>query len=126
GFAPIKGILEHAFAQGITRPLHLYWGARARPDLYLHELAQAWTREHSHFRYTPVLSAPSAEDNWSGRGGWVHESVIADYPDLSRHEVYASGPPPMIEALKQAVKAHGLSTERLYYDSFEHAHAGAG
>ncbi|MHB8535304.1 MAG: 2Fe-2S iron-sulfur cluster-binding protein, partial [Sulfuricaulis sp.] len=42
GFAPIKGILEHAFAQGITRPLHLYWGARARPDLYLHELAQAW------------------------------------------------------------------------------------
>lgn len=125
GFAPIKGILEHAFANGSTRPLHLYWGVRARRDLYLNDLAQAWVREHAHFRYTPVLSGPQPEDPWSGRTGWVHEAVIADHPDLSRHEVYASGPPPMIEALKQAVKAHGLPDDRLYYDSFEHAHASA-
>jgi len=126
GFAPIKAILEHAFAQGSERPFHLYWGARGRRDLYLHVLPQAWTREHSHTRYTPVLSEPRPEDNWNGRTGWVHEAVIADYPDLSQHEVYASGPPPMIEALKQAVKAHGLPGERLYYDSFEHAHTAKG
>jgi len=126
GFAPIKGILEHAIARDMTRPFHLYWGARGRGDLYLHDLPQGWTREHANFRYTPVLSEPQPEDNWSGRSGWVHEAVIADYPDLGRHEVYASGPPPMIEALKQAVKAHGLPPDRLYYDSFEHAHKAAG
>ena len=125
GFAPIKSILDHAFAQGTTPPLHLYWGVRARRDLYLHDLPQAWAREHAHFRYTPVLSEPLSEDHWSGRSGWVHEAVIADHPDLSRHEVYASGPPPMIEALKKAVKTHGLPDDRLYYDSFEHAHASA-
>jgi CDP-4-dehydro-6-deoxyglucose reductase len=125
GFAPIKSILDHAFAQGTTRPLHLYWGVRAQRDLYLHDLPQAWAREHAHFRYTPVLSEPLSEDHWSGRSGWVHEAVIADHPDLSRHEVYASGPPPMIEALKKAVTAHGLPNDRLYYDSFEHAHASA-
>ncbi|MHB8743554.1 MAG: CDP-6-deoxy-delta-3,4-glucoseen reductase [Sulfuricaulis sp.] len=123
GFAPIKSMLDHAFAQGIARPLHLYWGARARRDLYLNDLPPAWTREHSHFRYTPVLSEPQSADQWSGRTGWVHEAVIADYPDLSQHEVYASGPPPMIEALKKAVTARGLPDDRLYYDSFEHAHA---
>jgi CDP-4-dehydro-6-deoxyglucose reductase len=123
GFAPIKGMLEHAFAKGITRPLHLYWGVRARRDLYLPELPQAWVKEHAHFRYMPVLSEPQPEDRWSGRTGWVHAAVIADHPDLSRHEVYASGPPSMIAALKQAVKAHGLPDDRLYYDSFEHAHA---
>ncbi len=126
GFAPIKGMLEHVFAQGMTGPLHLYRGARGRRDLYLHELAQTWTRERFGFRYTPVLSEPQPEDKWSGRTGWVHEAVIADYPDLSQHEVYASGPPPMIEALKQAVKVHGLPGDRLYYDSFEHAHTAAG
>ena len=125
GFAPIKSILDHAFAQGTTRPLHLYWGVRAQRDLYLHNLPQAWAREHAHFRYTPVLSQPLSEDHWSGRTGWVHEAVIADHPDLSRYEVYASGPPPMIEALKGAVKKHGLPADRLYYDSFEHAHASA-
>jgi len=125
GFAPIKSILDHAFAQGTTRPLHLYWGVRAQRDLYLHELPQTWAREHAHFHYTPVLSEPLSEDHWSGRRGWVHEAVIVDHPDLSRHEVYASGPPPMIEALKKAVIAHGLPNDRLYYDSFEHAHASA-
>lgn len=125
GFAPIKGILEHAFAQGINRPLHLYWGVRARRDLYLHDLPQAWAKEYGHFKFTPVLSAPTPEDRWNGRTGWVHEAVIADHSDLSQHEVYASGPPPMIAALKQAVTAHGLPADRLYYDSFEHAHVAA-
>lgn len=125
GFAPIKGILEYAFAKGIARPLHLYWGVRAKRDLYLPDLPQAWAREHGNFRFTPVLSEPRPEDHWDGRQGWVHEAVAADYPDLSRHEVYASGPPPMIDAIKDMVKKHGLPEDRLYYDSFEFAHASA-
>jgi CDP-4-dehydro-6-deoxyglucose reductase len=125
GFAPIKSILEYAFAKGTTRPLHLYWGVRAKRDLYLSDLPQAWVREHGNFKFTPVLSEPRPEERWDGRQGWVHEAVAADYPDLSRHEVYASGPPPMIEALKATVKKHGLPQERLYYDSFEFAHAPA-
>jgi len=125
GFAPIKSILEHAFAKGTMRPLHLYWGVRAKRDLYLSELPQAWAREHNNFKFTPVLSEPRPEDRWDGRQGWVHEAMAADYPDLSRHEVYASGPPPMIDALKATVKKHGLPEDRLYYDSFEFAHASA-
>ena len=125
GFAPIKSILEYAFAKGITRPLHLYWGVRAKRDLYLSDLPAAWAREHGNFKFTPVLSEPRPEDQWSGRRGWVHEAVAADYPDLSGYEVYASGPPPMIEALKATVKKHGLPEDRLYYDSFEFAHAPA-
>lgn len=123
GFAPIKSILENALAKGAQRPLHLYWGVRAKRDLYLPDLPQAWVGEYSLFKFTPVLSEPQPEDHWNGRQGWVHEAVIKDIPDLSRHEVYASGPPPMIEALKRAVMAHGLPPDRLYYDSFEHAHA---
>jgi CDP-4-dehydro-6-deoxyglucose reductase len=125
GFAPIKGILEYAFAKGITRPLHLYWGVRARRDLYLPDLPPAWAREHGNFKFTPVLSEPRPEDRWDGRRGWVHEAVAQDYPDLSGYEVYASGPPPMIDAIKGVVKKHGLPEDRLYYDSFEFAHASA-
>ena len=122
GFAPIKSILEYAFARDIERPLHFYWGVRARRDLYRHDLVQSWAAQHRNFRYTPVLSEPAPDDHWTGRTGWVHEAVLADYPDLSGHEVYASGPPPMIEAIKRSFFARGLAPERLYYDSFEHAH----
>lgn len=121
GFAPLKGILEHAFHIGLGRLLHLYWGARAKVDLYLDGLPRRWEAEHPNFRYTPVLSEPRPEDGWGGRTGWVHEAVAADYPDLSGHEVYMSGPPPMIRAAKPAFAARGLPEERLYYDSFEFA-----
>lgn len=123
GFAPIKSIVLDAIARADKRPLHFYWGVRARRDLYMHELAEGWTRTHPGFRYTPVLSEPAAGDAWSGRTGWVHDAVLADYPDLRRHEIYASGPPPMIDAINHSFPARGLEEGRLHYDSFEFAHA---
>ncbi len=122
GFAPMRSIVLNARARDIKRPLHLYWGARARRDLYMHELALGWQQQAPLFRYTPVLSEPNALDAWTGRTGWVHEAVLADHPDLSGIEVYASGPPPMIEAIRARFPAHGLADDRLYYDSFEFAH----
>ncbi len=121
GFAPLKGMLEHAFHIGLDRPLHLYWGARAKVDLYLDALPRQWAAEHPHFRYTPVLSEPHPEDAWDGRTGWVHEAVAADYPDLNGYEVYMSGPPLMIDAAKAAFAALGLPAEHLFYDAFEFA-----
>ena len=119
GFAPVKGILEHAFHLGVTRPLHLYWGVRARRDLYLPELPAAWARAHPNFTFTPVLSEPAAEDAWSGRTGWVHDAVAADHPDTSGLDVYAAGPPVMVRAVRDAVVACGLPEERFYSDPFE-------
>jgi len=122
GFAPIKSIVQDALARGVDRPMHLYWGARARRDLYLHDLALDFSRTQPNFRYTPVLSDVQPQDAWTGRVGFVHKAVLADYPDLSGVDVYASGPPPMIEAIRGSLRKHGLAEDRLHYDSFEFAH----
>lgn len=119
GFAPLKGILEYAFHIGLTQPLHLYWGVRAKVDLYLDGLPREWSAQHPNFRYTPVLSAPKPEDHWTGRVGWVHEAVAVDYPDLSQQAIYMSGPPPMIQAARPVFAAQGLPDAQLFYDSFE-------
>ena len=44
GFAPIKGVIEHALHHHIdaARPMVLYWGARAKRDLYLPDLPGSW------------------------------------------------------------------------------------
>ncbi len=120
GFAPLKSMLETAFAAGVQRPLHLYWGVRAQRDCYL-DLPQHWSARYPQFRYTPVLSEPAPGEPWAGRTGWVHEAVVADYPDLRQHEVYLSGPPPMVKAGQRAFAACGLPPEALYFDSFEFA-----
>lgn len=118
GFAPLKSIIEHARDNGIGRPMHLYWGVRARRDLYS-ELPRHWQEELPNFEFTPVLSEPDSD--WSGRSGWVHEAVVADYPELADYDVYMAGPPPMIEAAEPALHAAGLPAEQLFYDSFEFA-----
>jgi CDP-4-dehydro-6-deoxyglucose reductase len=120
GFAPLKAILEHAFYVGITRPMHLFWGVRARRDLYLAELPQGWARAQPSFSFTPVLSDPLPEDHWDAETGFVHESVLRHYSDLAGLDVYMSGPPAMISAARIAFGRHGLDTERLYFDAFEY------
>jgi len=121
GFAPLKGMIEHAFQIGVERPMHLYWGVRAKPDLYLPELPGRWVREHANFRFTPVLSEPRPEDNWTGRTGFVHQAVLQDYPDLSDFEAYISGPPVMVEAGRREFLAHGMAEDAMYSDAFEFA-----
>lgn len=120
GFAPLKAIVEHARYIGSQRPIHLYWGARAKQDLYLHSLPQKWADTLDHFEYTPVLSEPHSEDKWHGETGFVHEAVLRRYSDLSGFDVYMSGPPIMIDAARDAFLQHGLPPAHLYSDAFEY------
>ncbi len=101
GFAPIKALIEELQTKGSTRPALLYWGARARADLYQHEWAEAAARDNPWLRYVPVLSEPKPEDGWTGRTGFVHHAVMTDLPDLSAHQVYACGVPVMVESAKR-------------------------
>lgn len=121
GFAPLKGMLEHAFYTSVDKPLHLFWGVRAGRDLYLDKLPQQWLQTHAHFRYTPVLSEPVAADNWQGETGFVTDSVVRQYPDLSAYDVYMSGPPVMVEAGHSLFLRHGLDESRFFSDAFEYA-----
>jgi len=122
GFAPVKAIVEGALAAGFAEKMHLYWGVRARRDLYLHDQVDAWASEHERFAYTPVLSEPDARDAWTGRRGFVHEAVLADYPGLSAFTVYASGPPAMVAAGREQFTARGLDPSRFHSDSFDYAY----
>ena len=119
GFAPIKSIVEHALFTGSKRPMTLYWGNRNHSGLYLDELPRRWAAEHPQLTYVPVLSEPAPEDGWTGRQGLVHEAVMADFPDLSGHQVYVCGAPAMVEAARQDFIARcQLPEEEFFADSF--------
>ncbi len=118
GFAPVKSILEDAFARGLRRPMWLYWGVRGRRDLYLAELALQWQEAHGNFHFVPVLSEPQSEDAWTGRRGLVHEAMLADFPDMRGYEVYVCGSVRMVEAAVPAFVAHGLSEDHCFFDAF--------
>jgi len=119
GLAPIKSIIEYAVARKIARPMALYWGCRSRADLYLHDLAEGWARDIAGFRYEPVLSDATPADSWRGRTGLVHRAVMEDIPDLSGHEVYASGNPAMVDAARaEFVQNNALPETAFFADAF--------
>ncbi len=118
GFAPIKSIVEDAFHRGILRPMLLYWGVRRPKDLYMKELAEAWQREHENFKFVPVISEASPEDQWQGRRGFVHEAILQDFPHLEGYEVYVCGSVKMVDAAFPALLKQGLSEEYCFSDAF--------
>jgi CDP-4-dehydro-6-deoxyglucose reductase len=120
GFAPIKGIIEHALAEGLNQPMYLYWGVRDVKDLYLADLPNTWARQLPHFHFIPVLSEPSQQLGDDMRSGYVHEAIVQDFPDgLAEYDVYASGPPVMVQAGHTAFSQHGLPEDHYYSDAFE-------
>jgi len=122
GFAPIKAMIEHALHHQIDRPMVLYWGARAKKDLYLPDLPGRWQQAHPLFTFIPVLSDPRPDDDWPGRTGFVHRAVMEDFPDLSGYQVYACGAPAMIDAARRDFTSQcKLPENEFFADSFTYA-----
>jgi CDP-4-dehydro-6-deoxyglucose reductase len=119
GLAPLKSIIRHVIENDLGRDMTLYWGVRTARDLYAHAALEDLARRAACFRYIPVLSQPSA--GWSGLKGWVHEAVLAEVEGLERYEVYTSGPPEMIEAVRREFSLRGVAPARLSFDSFDYA-----
>jgi CDP-4-dehydro-6-deoxyglucose reductase len=119
GFAPLKSMIENLLEQGDQREIHLYWGTRNRDELYLDKLPAQWAREQDHIHYHRAISDSTSPSEGFAFQGFVHQAVLADFPDLSQHDVYMSGPPAMIDTAREAFQAHGIINRRMYYDSFE-------
>ena len=118
GFAPVKSMVEDAFKRGLTRPIFLYWGVKQLRDLYLPELPKRWASEHANFHFIPVLSEPAQEDDWHGRTGLVHEAILADFPELKGHEIYACGSVKMVESIFPFLKKQGAEDGACFSDAF--------
>ena len=119
GLAPIKAIIESCIEQ--NRFMYLYWGVRAVKDLYLTKIIKQWCASNPDFHYIPVLSQPDGAP-WAGKIGLIHNAVLDDFEDLSKFDVYSSGPPVMIDAAWRTFETRGLKPEHHFSDAFEFAH----
>jgi CDP-4-dehydro-6-deoxyglucose reductase, E3 len=117
GFAPVKSIVEDVLKRKLERQLFLYWGARRLEDLYQAELAQKW-HAGGKLSFVPVLSEP--HEGWSGRRGFVHETVLEDFGSLAGYQVYACGNPSMTTAAHETFVKAGLPEDDFFSDAFVH------
>jgi CDP-4-dehydro-6-deoxyglucose reductase len=119
GYAPIRSILQTELPKRTGRKMVLYWGGRARKDLYMLEEVEQWSREYDNFSFVAVLSEALPADEWTGATGFVHRKVMSDIKDLAGWQAYASGVPVMVDAAQRDfVSECGLPEEEFYSDAF--------
>ena len=121
GYAPLKAIIRQVLEEETKRQVTLFWGARTAVDLY----EDAWLRElaakQPRFRYVSALSEQDAGP--PHETGPVHEAVLRKVAGLAGYDVYAAGPPALIDAVRAALPKQGADPGRIYFDSFDYAPA---
>jgi len=123
GLAPVKSIAETALASGFGQPVHLYFGVRAERDVYFERELAALQERHANFRAHIVLSNPGAASSaldtlLPRRYGLVTDAVAADFAGLGGFKAYLAGPPPMVDAATNLVKARGVGARDIHADAF--------
>ena len=120
GFSPIKGLFEKAMEENPNHHIHIFWGARDQQDLYMDTLVKEWQASNPNLKYTPVLSESTSEA-WTGEKGFVHEAVCRAYENVETFDIYASGPPIMIDSVRNSLQEKGMNLDRFHFDSFDFA-----
>lgn len=120
GFSPIKAVIEEWIRKPSYPPMHLYWSVPGWRDLYLAERVHGWVNELRHFHFTAILTREVLPPEKGVKFGLVPELVLQDYPDLSAHQVYMSGPEKLVYSTLEAFQQKGLPRDCFYSDVFDY------
>jgi len=123
GLAPIMALLQALEATGSLRPVTLLFGARTQADLYLQdELAAYAARWPAPFAVHTVLSHEPETSGWSGPRGLLHTHAAPHW--VPGAHAYLCGPPPMVDAMAEALRELGAPAAHIHADRFTTLHDG--
>lgn len=120
GIAPVLSILRQLCHEGERRPLILVYGNRMREQIvYEQEFEDMAARMSLHVEH--VLSEPPP--NWTGKVGGIDKEVIDSvfaFEEAPEWLYVICGPPPMIEAVEDALLARGVPARQLLSERFRY------
>ena len=105
-----------AIAEGMTNPIHLYFGVRSQEDLYDGDRLKALAVQYPNIKvHIVVATGPASSDL---RAGLVTDAIESDFKSLDGWRAYLCGAPAMVEALSLIVAKLGMASEHVHADAF--------
>lgn len=121
GIAPLRGMVQHLFADPIRHEGHQFWlvfGVRNREDLYYNDEFLQLERENPNFHYIPTLSRPGHD--WTGARGYVQDHVREIVKDRRDMDAYICGMKHMVTANRDLlVKEKNWDRKSVLYERYD-------
>ncbi|MCG8615840.1 MAG: NADH:ubiquinone reductase (Na(+)-transporting) subunit F [Desulfobacterales bacterium] len=123
GMAPLRSHIFHQL-NGINsgRKLTYWYGARSKKEMFYDEDFRELEEKFPNFKYFISLSSPEPEDDWDGLTGFIHQHLcnqyLCNHEDPTEIEYYLCGPPPMVDAVIDALYEFGVEDDMIHYDKF--------
>ncbi|MHB1189184.1 2Fe-2S iron-sulfur cluster-binding protein [Thiobacillus sp.] len=110
GFAPIKSLIQHAMSLEIAESMDLHWLADEAGH-YQDNLCRAWADALDNFNYVPHEPTDDLDA--------LLKSIVMDYPDLHRFDVYAAGSAAQLEQAREHFVREGLHEARWFAEAID-------
>lgn len=119
GVTPFRSMLKYLLDTKQRRDIVVLYASRTASDLvYRDVLSEAQARLGVRVAYT-LTDAAAVPRDWSGYVGRVDgQMIVHAVPDFRERTFYLSGPPAMVQAHEQVLRALGVSRERIKTDAF--------
>ena len=117
GITPLMSSIRYLTDQSWNGRIDLIYAcARLDAVIFREELDQL-ARRHPNLHVTVILSSePSGE--WKGQRGYVTSELLAGVPDIRSRRIHLCGPPIMMEAVKKALAALGITGDAIKTELF--------
>jgi ferredoxin-NADP reductase len=120
GVTPFRSMALDAIHRKLSRPLFLFYSNRRPEDTaFLGELTRAG-EDNSNFHLIALMTQMAKSKRvWNGPTGHLSEAELARWLNkLEGPEYYIAGPPGMVRAMQQLLKACGIPEKDIRTDEF--------
>lgn len=107
GFAPLKSLLEHAFALEMPQALALFWVSAYDDGFYLANLCRSWVDAMDNFSYQPLFLEPGGEVVTA-------DVLAASIAAPAQCDFYLATAAPLRTALLKSLTACGVAADRIF------------
>ncbi|MXQ09246.1 NADH:ubiquinone reductase (Na(+)-transporting) subunit F [Alphaproteobacteria bacterium GH1-50] len=121
GMAPLRAMIHQELGKPGDRRIRYFYGARSAADLFYSDEFEALAAAHARFTWSPTLSEPAPGDRWTGKTGFIHQTLFDEmraHPAPEECEYYLCGPPVMISAVLSTLARLGVERDLIFYDDF--------
>ncbi len=126
GITPLMSVLRYLTDRAWPGEIHFLYSARSTEEFAFRDELAYLQRRHPNLHVLATMTRSEGTD-WMGPEGQLTKELIAsNVPSLAGRRIHVCGPPPMMTAMKEVLRALGVPDERIHTEAFGPASLPAG